>query len=157
MNARYTNSALAILLLSAVSQSLAAAEPDHSDHSHHLAGVVGVASHESRDGRFLGVEYEYRLNDNWGIGGYYEQTFDGFDLEALGLMGTFHPGQNWKVLGGVGAEGKLNTDKTKLLVRAAIAYDFHVGSVSLSPLLAIDWIEDNSYVVYLGLGVGFGF
>ena len=157
MIARYASLTFAVLLLCTVSPSLTAAEPEHSNHPHHLAGVVGVASHESRDGRFLGLEYEYRLNEKWGIGGYYEQTFDGFDLEALGLMATYHPGQNWRLLGGIGGEGKLNTDKTKLLVRAAIAYDFHVGSVSLSPLLAIDWIEDNSYVVYLGLGVGFGF
>ena len=132
-------------------------ESAHEYHQHHLAVVGGFARHHGHDANFLGLEYEYRLSDKWGIGGYYEQTFNGFDLEALGLIGTYHPGGGWKLMGGIGGEGKLNSDKTKLLLRFSIGHDFHVGQTTITPLLAVDWIEDNSTATYLGVAVGFGF
>ena len=33
----------------------------------------------------------YQLNERWAIGGFYEQTFNGFDIEALGITGTYKP------------------------------------------------------------------
>ncbi len=154
MVVRITISAFVLLILLTIPQMLLAAD---ADHPHHLAVVGGFARHHSKDANFLGLEYEYRLTDRWGIGGYYEQTFDGFDLEALGLLGIYHPGSGWKFIGGIGVEGKLNSNKSKLLLRASVGYDFHAGKTSITPLLAVDWIEDNSTTTYLGVAVGFGF
>ena len=128
-----------------------------ADHPHHVALVAGLAENSSKTAKFLGVEYEYRLNDSWGVGGYYEQTFDGFELEAMGLIGTYHPSGGWKIMGGAGVEGKFGSTKNKRLLRLAVAHDFYVGTASVAPLFAIDWIEDNSNVIYLGVGIGFGF
>lgn len=119
--------------------------------------VGGFARHHSKEANFLGLEYEYRLSDKWSIGGYYEQTFNGFDLEALGLIATYHPSGSWKVMGGIGGEGKLNSDKTKLLLRFSVGYEFPVGETTITPIVAVDWIEDNSTTAYLGVAVGFGF
>ena len=53
MTVRYV-SAASVLAMILVAETPLAAEVDHP---HHVAGVVGVASHKSRDGRFLGVEW----------------------------------------------------------------------------------------------------
>ena len=128
-----------------------------ADHRHHIALVGGFAENDSKSAKFTGVEYEYRIADRWGIGGYYEFTFDGFDLEAIGLIGTYRPSGAWKIMGGGGVERKLGTNKDKRLLRLGVGYDFHVGDSSLTPVLAVDWVEDNSYVLYLGVAIGFGF
>ncbi len=154
MIVRIAINAFVLLILLTIPQMLLAAD---TDHPHHLAVVGGFARNNSKDANFLGLEYEYRLNDKWGIGGYYEQTFNGFDIEALGLLGTYHPSGGWKVLGGIGVEGKLNSNKSKWLLRAGVGYGFHVGDTSITPLFVVDWIENNSSVVYLGVAVGFGF
>ena len=154
MTRRISVSAAVLLIVSTHPQMLLA---EGTHHPHHLAVAGGFARHHSKNTNFLGLEYEYRLNDRWGIGGFYEQTFNGFDIEALGLIGTYHPSSGWKVLGGIGSEGKLDSNKSKWLLRAGVGYDFPVGDTTVTPLLAIDWIEDNSSVAYLGVAVGFGF
>ena len=144
----------AALLVAAISSAHAAG----ADHPHHLAVVGGYATKSSgKEAAFVGIEYEYRLSDLWGIGGYAETTWGDFDLEALGLIATLHPGGGWKVLGGLGIERKLGTKKDKLLGRLGVGYDFHVGSFSIGPLIAVDFIEDFSEVYYLGLAAGVGF
>ena len=154
MSARSLIYVFALVVWSSLPQKLLAADEYHA---HHLAVVGGFARHHGHDANFLGLEYEYRLNDKWGIGGYYEQTFNGFDLEALGVIGTYHPGRGWKVMGGIGGEGKLDNDETKLLLRFSVGYNFHVGETTITPIVAVDWIEDNSTATYLGVAVGFGF
>ena len=154
MTARHSISACALLILLAHPQTLLA---ESGYHQHHVAVVGGFARHHSKNANYLGLDYEYRLNDMWGIGGFYEQTFNGFDIEALGITGTYHPGDGWKFMAGAGSEGKLDNNKSKWLLRGSVGYDFHVGHTIITPLITVDWIEDNSTTTYLGVAVGFGF
>lgn len=119
---RFRPSVVAVLapFVLALSDPAPAAE---ADHRHHVAIVGGFASKSSKSANFLGFEYEYRLNDNWGIGG----------------------------------EGKLDSAQNLLLLRGGISYEFHLNSLAISPLLAVDWIENNSNVGYLGVGFGYRF
>jgi len=154
MTDRHSINASVLLILLAYPQMLLA---EGAYHQHHVAVVGGFARHHGINANYLGLDYEYRLNDKWGIGGFYEQTFNGFDIEALGITGTFHPSAGWKLMGGIGSEGKLDNNKSKWLLRAGIGHDFHVGHAIVTPLLTADWIEDNSTSIYLGVAVGFGF
>jgi hypothetical protein len=38
----------------------------------------------------LGLDYSYRLNDRWVIGGFYEELAGDFDLHACGLLANIH-------------------------------------------------------------------
>ncbi len=149
---------LSVLLIMLLHPQVSVAEgAEGADHRHHVAAVGGFAHHHGKDANYLGLEYEYRLNERWSIGGFYEQTFNGFDIEALGITGILSPGAGWKLTGGIGSEGKLDNNKSKRLLRAGIGYDFHVGHATVTPLFTVDWIEDNSDAYYLGVAVGFGF
>ena len=44
-----------------------------------------------------------------------------------------------------------------MLIRLQVAYDWHAGKVSYGPMAAWDLIEDQTNVVFVGFGVGFGF
>ena len=149
--------ATGLLIVLFHSQVSLAESTEGAGHRNHLAAVGGFARHHGKDANYLGLEYEYQLNERWAIGGFYEQTFNGFDIEALGITGTYKPGAGWKLMGGIGSEGKLDNNKSKWLVRAGIGYSFHVGHLTVTPLFTADWIEDNSTALYLGAAVGFGF
>ena len=131
----------------------------HAAHRHHLAAAGGAAfkAEKPKSAWFLGVDYEYRLNPSLGLGAYYEETLGDFDLQALGVMLFFHPTDSLKLGVGAAVERKFGERKNKALIRFQAAYDFHSGSVTYGPMAAWDLIEDQSNVVYVGFGVGFGF
>lgn len=155
--------AVAILAL-VLAPGPAAADDDahaggHDPHHHHLAVAGGAAfkAEKPKSAWFLGVDYEYRFNPKIGLGGYYEETLGDFNLQALGIMLFFHPTESLKLAAGGGVERKLGGGHDKALIRFQVAYDFHAGQVTYGPMAAWDLIEDQSNVVYVGFGVGFGF
>lgn len=149
--------AFVLLIMLFHSQISLAENAEGAGHRNHLAVVGGFARHHGKNANYLGLEYEYELNERWGIGGFYEQTFNGVDIEALGITGAYSPGAGWKLMGGIGSEGKLDNSERKWLARAGVGYRFHVGDLTVTPLFTADWIEDNSTALYLGAAVGFGF
>lgn len=152
---------LALLLALAPTGALADddAHGGHDDHRHHLAVALGGAfkNEAPKSALFVGVDYEYRINPTWGVGGYYEETIGDFDLQALGLLVYVHPTDGLKLAVGLAVERKFGTTKDKALVRLMAAYDWHVGQVTMGPMVAWDLIEDQTNVVYAGFGLGFGF
>ena len=124
---------------------------------HHLEATFGAAYHDGENGTYTGFEYEYRFSDLLGAGAFVDQTFDGFELAALGAVVNFHPAGGWKVLTGLGVERKIGGDKDKLLFRVGGAYEFHVGNGTISPTVAYDFIEDGKDVAYAGVAIGFAF
>ena len=150
---------LASVLLAAATPAVAADGGHHDPHHHHLAVAGGVAhkAEKPKSAWFLGVDYEYRLNATVGLGAYYEETLGDFDLQALGVMLFVHPTDGLKLGVGAAVERKFGESKNKALIRLQVAYDFHAGSVTYGPMAAWDLIEDQSNVVYVGFGVGFGF
>ena len=142
-----------------VSGSAWAADDGHDFHHHHAAVVGGGAfkAEKPKSSFFLGVEYEYLFNPKVGIAAYYEETTGDFDLQALGALFVWHPTGGLKLSAGVAVERKFGDRKSKALIRFQVAYDFHAGKVSYGPMAAWDLIEDQSNVVFVGFGVGFGF
>ena len=159
--------ALPVLL---VAMSLAvpapAEEDEHHDHHHHISVVGGGAfkAEKPKSAGFLGAEYEYKFNQKVGLAAYYEETFGDFNLQAIGGLFVWHPIPPLKLAAGAAVERKLVAKDSshgkphdKALIRFQVAYDFHAGNVTYGPLFAWDLIEDQSNVVYLGFGVGYGF
>ena len=157
--ARSAFAPLLALAFLAIPAPVPAADDGHADHRHHLAVAGGVAykAEKPKSAWFLGLDYEYRLNPTLGLGAYYEETLGDFDLQALGVMLFVHPTDGLKLGVGAAVERKFGENKRKALIRLKAAYDFHAGSVTWGPMAAWDLIEDQSNVVYVGIGIGFGF
>ena len=136
-----------------------AADDGHDFHHHHVSVVGGGAfkAEKPKSSFFLGVEYEYLFNPKLGLAGYYEETTGDFDLQAIGALLMWHPTGGLKLGAGAAVERKFGERKNKALIRFQVAYDFHAGKVSYGPMAAWDLIEDQSNVVFVGFGVGFGF
>jgi uncharacterized protein YhjY with autotransporter beta-barrel domain len=129
----------------------------HDWHQHHVSALFGAARKSSKTQPFVGLDYEYRYNDHFGFGAYYEEVWDNIDLQAFGFLLTYHPDNHWKIFGGPAVERKLDSEESKLLMKVAVGYDFHVGDWSHGPVVAVDFVEDNHQVGYLGWTVGYGF
>ncbi len=129
------------------------------DHHHHVSVVGGGAfkAEKPKSSFFLGAEYEYKFNSKVGLAAYYEETLGDFDLQAFGVMFLIHPTDSLKLGAGAAVERKFGERKNKALIRLQAAYDFHIGNTTLGPMFAWDLIEDQSNVVYVGFGLGYGF
>ena len=123
--------------------------------AHEIAIATGVALNDSTSANFAGIEYEYRKSATWGFGALYETTWRGFDLEITAAHANYYPSKKWRLFAGAGVERKLKTRVDKALARFGAGYVIPVGNFAVTPLLYIDWVEDNSTVTYLGISVGF--
>jgi hypothetical protein len=153
---------LGLLLVAASLQSATASEGGHeeSHEAHHFhpnfVGLfVGVALEDRRDnGLAVGLEYERRLNESFGIGGLAEYTFGDLDVWVLGVPFSWHI-DNLKLAVAPGIE---NGDErgSEFLVRFGGEYAFDMGTWELAPQIDID-IVDGDTVFVLGAVFGFGF
>jgi hypothetical protein len=157
---------LLILAIGTIAGSAIASAAEHGDgstdhhqgpHRNHIAGAAGVGWHDSESALSLTIEYERRLYQKWGVIGFWEETFGDFDLGAIGVLGAYHPSENWKVFTGTGIERKLKAKKNKGLIRVGGTYGWHFGNFSVGPLMSIDFVEGGNRVYYLELTGGYGF
>jgi hypothetical protein len=135
----------------------ALAADDHGELKHHAIGLI-IANADERSGGdhlTLGLEYEYRSDENIGAGLVYEKTENAHhgDGVSIGLAALYYyPYAGWRLGAGLGREkvhgsrGGYNT-----LYRAGIAYDFHVGRFGIAPMVDYDWIEGESNVLVYGV------
>lgn len=128
-----------------------------SGHPHHIAAETGIASHNSKTSGFLGLDYLYQFSGPWSAGFFYEQVSGDFDLRAWGAILGHTFGNGWKVSGGIGAEFKIDEDKTLALIHLSGGYGWHFGSWSFGPAATVDLIEDGNQTYYLGVVLGYGF
>ena len=125
----------------------------HSYHEHVVAGFVGMAFEGSRDeGLALGVEYERRLNERWGIGALVEHTFGDLDVWGFGVPLAYHSGP-WKFYTAPGIED--GEHGSEFLLRLGVEYGFHRGIWEISPQVDIDFV-DGEEIYVIGVTVGRG-
>jgi hypothetical protein len=146
-----------LLIAQLLSAEIALGSDEHEWHPHHVSVPFGAVFKSSEIATFSGLEYEYRINDHIGMGGFYEEVFGQIDLQAFGLLFNYHPDNSWKLSGGPAVERKLGSSENKFLVKLAVGYDFHAGNWSFGPTAAVDFVEDNHQVGYLGWTIGYGF
>lgn len=153
MGTRFVPALFAVLLMNLMAPVHAADE----HHPHHLAVGAGGARHNSKNSAFVGLDYAYRFENDYGVLVFAEQVRGDFDINAFGIgLVKFFP-SGWKVAVGPGVETKLKNDKNLFLVHVSAGYDWHKGSWSFGPFASYDFIEDASNSVYLGFSVGYGF
>lgn len=128
--------------------------PSESHETHHK-NVVAVFVGITNDGRrsadpALGIEYERRISEQFGIGAIVERTFADNEFMVYAVPFAFHAGP-LKLYVAPGVEEKDN--HTEELIRLGVEYGFEVGRYEISPQFDIDFV--GSEEVYV-LGVTFG-
>jgi hypothetical protein len=123
----------------------------------HIPGIfLGATKIESETEFTFGLEYEYKLSADWGLGVVYERTSaahhnDGIDVVLASIY--YHTTKNIRLGAGVGEErlGGGHSHEEKLY-RISTAYDFHINDFGIAPTIAVDFIDSEKALVF---GVAF--
>ncbi len=119
-------------MVAAMTQVNLAQAADDTHFSHHALGVFAgerKADHETE--MIYGVEYEYRINSQWGVGLNYEDSNDahhGYGVDAILGMVYLHPWKGLRLGAGIGEEsvgGHHSYDET--MYRLGVGYEFHIN------------------------------
>ncbi len=122
-----------------------------SDGRNAVEVAVGYTFGRGGGGLTIGGSYEYLLREDMGVAGFGEYVAGDRDVGVLGGGVVFHPRDAWRVLVGVGFEfGK----DTEFLARVGGAYEFPVGSMTISPSAYIDFTTGGDVPLLLALLFG---
>jgi hypothetical protein len=148
--------AIAAMLVGSIAMG---AEPETpakgGEHSENvLAAFVGIAREGPRDnGLALGVEYERRLGEQFGIGVLAEHTFGDIDTWVYAIPFAYHS-QRWKFYLAPGTERSKHGNESLLRIGAERA--FEIGSWEIAPQLDVDFVNSEQiYVVGVTLSKRF--
>jgi hypothetical protein len=102
----------------------------------------------------IGLGYERRLGEKFGVGGLVEYTKGKGREWVIALPLYFHPTERWKLFLAPGVE--IEDSESEFLVRVGTAYEFDMGSWTLAPELSFDFVDSEVKTVF-GLNFGFEF
>jgi hypothetical protein len=111
--------------------------------------------HEEGEDEFtIGLDYEYRFSQYFGIGllGEYVGE-DAREGVGMGLL-FIHPYKGFRFLAGAGVKPK--AEETKFIWRLGIGYRFPIGNWTIAPEFNLDFTEGRTVEVY-GVSFGYGF
>jgi len=151
----------AIILASLIPASLLTANDEnghdvvHNFHPNLLGIFLGGTGENRRDAKFtLGIEYERRINESFGVGGVVERAFGDHDFWVFAVPFAYHSGA-WKWYVAPGMENKDNHNN-EFLVRVGLEYGFEVGGYELAPQIDVDFVDgDREYVMGIVIARGF--
>jgi len=140
-------------LLIAVAMSSPAAFAQHGEatdgegHTPHstLGVFIGDTTEERRDGLTLGIEYEYRASERFGVGVIAEHVAGNFDTNVFVLPAAYHRGP-WKLYAGPGIERGREGEEP--LLRLGVEYGFHVGDFEVSPQFDVDFVGGDRLLIF---------
>lgn len=120
----------------------------HRAFPHHTLGVfVGDTSEDRRNqGLTLGLEYEYRVNERFGLGAIIEHVAGDLDTNVAVLPLAWHRGP-WKLYAGPGLE-KSKEESAEFLLRVGLEYGFHFGAYELSPQVDVDFVDGEHLLIF---------
>ncbi len=153
------------VLLALVSDFSSASDdsPSHvSVPHHHVAVFVGGGverrdNHKDESGYAVGMEYEYRFTQLWGIGSVIERIGgDQLRDTTIVVPVSLHPGGHWRLFAGPGFE--FTSKKDKFLIRTGVGYEFPLGGHwSIAPEIMVDFIESGDRIFLDGVAFGYEF
>jgi hypothetical protein len=125
-----------------------AEENEHAHHHpHHLGLFLGNTQDGEENGFSVGLDYEYRLSDLFGVGALGEYTEGDFDHWVFGVPLLLHPYKGLVLKLVPGVEHKPKTSKSEFLVRTGIAYSFHITDRwTIAPEFNFDFADRTTKV-----------
>jgi len=99
----------------------------------------------------IGLGYERRLGEKFGVGGLIEYTMGKGREWVIAAPVLFHPTESWKVYLAPGLE--YEDGENEFMVRLGSSYEFEMGGWSLAPELNFDFVDGDVKTVF---GVSFG-
>ena len=158
----------AMLLLQAAPVHAQEQDDHHEFHHHHVAvmgGGMTPLTETSETSWAFGADYTYRFDEQWGAGIGVDLTFGDHKRAALLAGGAHYTLPFGLKLGtGPGMEivekdkpdgGTKNSSYFVWWIGAA--YEFHVGSLSIGPILFLDFVGETKTNLTYGVTVGTGF
>jgi hypothetical protein len=133
-----------------------AAESEGGHEQDEVGLFLGGSHHSEENGFSVGLDYEHRISDIFGVGGLVEYTTEDFDSWVFAAPVFIHPYMGLRLLAAPGFENR--ESENKFLVRAGIAYQIPVTKgVSITPEYNVDFITNGEKVHVYGVSVGVGF
>jgi hypothetical protein len=139
---------LFLLLLSTPSAADAPGEHTGQFPAHFLGVFVGDTFEDRRDGVTLGLEYEYRASERFGVGFIAEHVYGDLDVNVFVVPFALHRGP-WKLYTGPGLETGHHGDKA--LFRVGMEYGFHLNRFEISPQVDVDFVEGGERLFVVGV------
>lgn len=150
------------------------AEDDHGFHPNHIALFAGAttALNKEKGGTTsftLGADYERRITPKVGVMGLVDFAIGDHKRTVIlaamfawrpadALRIALGPGAEWVEKDEVGEGGETKTKRKAYYVTASrLSYDFHVGQLSISPTLGLDFIGETKASLVYGVSFGLGF
>jgi hypothetical protein len=129
---------------------------------HHLAvfaggGLETESGESSRAGFALGLIYEYRFHEKWGIGAAVDALGQNTMREtAVAVPVSFHPTERWRLFAGPGVEFTDHGDE--FLIRMGVGYEIPLhGNWTIAPEFTADIIEGGKRLFIGGIALGYEF
>jgi hypothetical protein len=139
-----------------------AVHQEHHLHHNHIALFTGATTnfeHESTDFT-LGVDYEYRFSEMFGVGLFGEIVFAEHEETLIGVPLFIHVKESpLKIVlapGLIMAEDHHGHKYEEFLFRGGLGYDIHLDNFSITPTVNADVVDGHVSLAYgLAFGVGF--
>ena len=156
---RFTLNICAALIAAAMLAPAAATAADLPHY--HLSlfagfGTESKAGSHDENGFALGIEWELRFSEKWGVGAVLEGLGQDTIRDYLVVVPvSFHPGGGWRLVAGPGME--FTPKKDKWALRLGVGYEFHISEHwTLAPEAFLDLIETGENTWIAGLALGYG-
>lgn len=133
-------------------------QADEAHHGpHHISLFLGNTDIEDEgSGETVGIDYEYRVNQFWGLGTVVEYAFGDLDAWTVLAVADLHLTNEWIVQVGPGVEYTSEHDDL-FVARIGTLYEFVVGNWTFSPQLHYDYHDGSESAYVVGFAVGFAF
>ncbi len=127
------------------------------EHRHGVELFLGNTQDDGKNGFSIGLTYEYRLSELFGIGGLIEHAGEDFREWVLAVPFFLHPYKGWRFLVAPGIEIDDEDGDNNFLFRAGAAYEFEIAERwSITPEFNVDFVDGDEVLVY-GLSFGYEF
>ena len=126
---------------------------EHNFHRNTLSLFLGVTLEDDQRERSIGLEYERRMTESFGLGVTAERTGGERYTWIYVAPVAYHAGR-WKLYLAPGIEDSDRGSET--LWRVGAEYGFEAAGWEISPQIDLDFVDDREVVVF-GIAFGRGF
>jgi hypothetical protein len=134
---------------------------EHGYHKNSIGGFIGFTGEDNRGGEgreralTLGLEYQRRFSESWGVALVAERAFGDLDFTVITVPLVYHRGP-WAFGAGPGIELPDHGHEDEFLFRIVGSYEFDRGGYELAPEAGLDFVA-GEVVFFAGIVIGYGF